>query len=90
MNVSGAGLEQIVTWIGTTRIGRHTHIVIWYSPSEACFAVLLQEGIANLDELYRDAPGIRFAFGGDLVEGQLRPVFSDLIQYGSGDFLFAS
>jgi hypothetical protein len=45
--------------------------------------------ILNIHALYAAAPGIRFAFGSDFVDGTYCPVFEDLLQYGAGDELIA-
>jgi hypothetical protein len=46
-------------------------------------------GLAELDTLYRDAPGVRFSFGIDLASGRFVPAYADFMQYGDGGELVA-
>ena len=59
-------------------MGKHGHIAIWYSRSEGGVVVPFREGIVALDELYVDAPGTRFAWGADIIDGTVRPAFDDI------------
>lgn len=81
--------RAILRWAKRTRIGSHSHMAIWYSAKQGGLVVGIEVGLASLDELYRDAPGVRFAFGVDLYLDQLEPAYGDLLQYGSGDRLIA-
>jgi len=89
INLASADANDLHIWLSKTRIGAHSHIAIWYSAERGGLVVPLEIGVTNLDELYREAPGVRFAFGVDLREGQLEPAYGALLQYGSGDDLIA-
>jgi hypothetical protein len=89
-DLAGKRRSDLRSWmVAETRIGRHAHIVIWYSRVRGGVIVPLDFAIANLDALYQHAPGIRFAFGVDVSDAQIHPSFGDLLQYGSGDELIA-
>ena len=89
LDLAGKRRHDLRSWIADTRIGHHAHIVIWYSRVRGGVVVPLDFAVANLDALYRHAPGIRFAFGVDVSDGRINPAFGDLVQYGSGDELVA-
>lgn len=89
IDVRQATPTQILAWAKDTALGRHSHLMIFYAPGESVLAMPLECGIENLDMLYWDAPGVRFAFGGDFVGGKLCPAFGDILQYGGGDLLIA-
>jgi hypothetical protein len=82
--------EAMVSWAKSTRLGRHRWLAVWYSLEAGGIVVPLEDGIAGLDELYWDAPGLRFCFGADSASGEATPVLSDFLQYGSGDTLIAA
>lgn len=88
-NSAGKKRYDLRSWIAETKIGSHTHIAIWYSGARGGLVVPLDFAIANLDALYRHTPGVRYAFGVDFIERQMRPVYGDLLQYGNGDELVA-
>jgi hypothetical protein len=76
--------------VKTTRLGRHTQIAVWYSRGEGGIVVPLRAGIEALDALYCDAPGTRFVFGVEVGDKTQRPFFTDILQWGNGDWLFAT
>ena len=88
-DVAGKKRYELRSWTAETKIGTHTHVAIWYSRVGGGLVVPLGFAIANLDALYRHTPGIRFAFGVDFIEGQMQPMYGDLLQYGNGDELVA-
>ncbi len=90
LDVSEASPDEVMAWVARTRIGGHSQIVVWYSVEKGGIVVPLQQGVMHLDELYRDAPGVRFAFGADFVKGELKPDYSSILQYGAGDELIAT
>lgn len=88
-NVVENGRYELVSWIAKTKIGAHSHMVVWYSRDEGGLVVPLSFALANLDAMYLHYPGVRFAFGADVVQGQVIPAYADILQYGSGDKLVA-
>jgi hypothetical protein len=88
--VVGKSAADVYAWIKTTRLGPRSHIAVWYSRKEGGIVVPLRAGAEALDELYWDAPGPRFAFGGEVEGGDVQPFFADILQYGHGDLLFAT
>jgi hypothetical protein len=88
-NLVGKKRSDLRAWIAETRVGRHAHLAIWFSRVRGGVVVPLDFAVANLDAFYRHAPGIRFAFGIDVLGAQMHPAFGDLLQYGSGDELIA-
>jgi hypothetical protein len=86
----GKSPAEVYEWGKTTRLGHRGHIGIWYSRKEGGIVVPLRAGVEALDELYWDAPGPRFAFGVEVVEGDVHPFFADILQYGNGDLLVAT
>ena len=89
IDLAHSAVEQLLRWVRTTAVGRHSHLAVWYSKQEGGIVVELDKGIAALDELYFDAPGPRFCFGVEIDEDTLRPAFEDLLQYGPGDLVVA-
>jgi hypothetical protein len=67
LNLVGRSPEEVYRWAGTTRLGHHRHMAVWYSRNEGGIIVPLRECLTALDELYWDAPGPRFAFGVKIV-----------------------
>jgi hypothetical protein len=89
INIAKSDEKELLAWARTTRVGGHKHIAVWYSLAGGGLVVPLDVGLTSLDELYLGAPGIRFSFGIDLDQGEMRAAFGDLLQYGSGDKLIA-
>lgn len=55
--------QQIVEWARRLRLGRCSHVAVWYNSEEPCLLATLEFGIANLDTLTWEAPGPRYVFG---------------------------
>jgi hypothetical protein len=55
-------------WREDTRIGKHALVAVWYSLEEGGLVVPFEIGIAKLDELYWQSPGVRFVFGLDATD----------------------
>lgn len=86
INVANAQRRDLLAWGKKTRIGSHTHMAIWYSAEEGGVVVGTDFGLLSLDELYRGAPGVRFAFGVDWgAESYAYGAYADLLEYGAGD-----
>lgn len=91
LNLVGKSPAEVYAWVKTTGLGRRSHMVVWYSRTEGGVVVPLRVGAEALDELYYDAPGVRFAFGAVADGGVVvQPFFADLLQYGHGDLLVAT
>jgi len=81
--------RRLFAWARRTRIGSHTHIAVWYSAARGGVVVPMEVALLSLDELYREAPGVRYAFGIDVHPDQMRPEYTALLQYGGGDEIIA-
>lgn len=90
LNVSEAKSEDIAAWARRTRLGRHSHLVVYYSEEVGGLVLPFEDAVVHLDELYWMSPGVRFAFGADFENGAIKPAFDSLLQYGDGDWLFAT
>ncbi len=87
----GKSPAEVYAWVKTTGLGRRNHIAVWYSREDGGIVVPLRVAAEALDELYRGAPGPRFAFGAEIESsGAVQPFFADLLQYGHGDLLVAT
>ena len=81
--------RSLLAWARKTRIASHSHIAVFYSARAGGIVVPTEFAIVSLDELYGGAPGVRFAFGVDVLSDQMVPTYGDLLQYGQGDTLIA-
>ena len=88
-NVVKGTRDELFAWATSTRIGRHTHLAVFYSRKNGGLVIPLALALNNLDELYQGWPGTRYCFSLDLVDGQLLPAYSDLLEWGKGDVWIA-
>jgi len=89
INLAQSDAFQLRAWLSRTGIGSHSHTAIWYSLEEGGLILPTSIAIEHLDELYRFAPGVRYAFGVTVEDGSIKPAFRDLLEYGRGDLLTA-
>lgn len=89
INVVSTDASQLHAWLARTGIGSHSHTAVWYSLEEGGLIVPTTVAIEHLDERYWSAPGVRYAFGVTVDDGQLTPAYWDLLEYGRGDVLTA-
>lgn len=85
-----ASERQLLDWFESTQLARHSHLVMWFSPKEDGLAVEAREALKNLDVLFWDAPGTRFAYSAELKDGLWVPAFGDFLEYTGGDTITAS
>jgi len=90
INISKASCDELLTWAKSSSLGRHSHLVLFFSPAEQCLLVSLDDGISHIDELFWESPGVNFCFGADVSGDTVTTCFTDLLQYGAGDLLFAT
>lgn len=90
INVAKVDIVRMREWFSRTRIGRHSHIAIWYSVDKGGLIVPTNLAIDSFDELYWGAPGARYAFGLTIDGDRLEPAFNALLEYGRGDELTAT
>lgn len=90
INVSSASESAMHAWLTGTRIGKRKYMAVWLSASKR--GIIAATGVAFdcLDELYRGSPGVRFAFGIDIIDSILVPHYPDFLQYGRGDYYYAT
>lgn len=90
LSLTGVSAADVYRWGMTVGVGRHEHLAVWYSTLGGGVVVSLRAALVALDELYLHAPGPRFCFGIDVHDGDWRPAFADILQYGHADVLVAT
>ena len=90
LNRARASAEELLQWAQRTAIGACTHMALCFTPKKPCLLVKVEDGLRYLDQLFEEAPGVRFCFGVDVANGTVRPHYDAVLQYGSGNLLVAS
>lgn len=79
--------QELVEWARTLRIGRCSHIAMWYNSDEPCLLTGFEFGIANLDTLIWGAPGSRYLFGVDVHDDKYLCAFDAFLEVTGGRLL---
>ena len=77
--------SDTLDWIATddddvVRIGKHSHVLGFYSPDSPCLLCELEFGFRNLDVLLWGAAGTRFLIGADTSNNAVSPCVTDFIE----------
>lgn len=89
-NLSKLSAPQLEAWFSKTAIGKSTHLVFFYSPSEPCLACALPFAIENIDSAFWSAPGRRYIFGANFANGMFEPALQCFVEYNGADILVAN
>lgn len=79
--------QEVVEWARSLRIGKYSHVALWYSSNEPCLITAFDFGVSNLDTLTWNAPGPRYLFGVDVKDGTYQYSFDAFLETTGGDLL---
>jgi hypothetical protein len=79
--------QELVEWARTLRLGRCSHIAMWYNWDEPCLLTAFEFGVSNLDTLSWGSPGPHFVFGVNVHEGNYRCSFDAFVEITGGRLL---
>lgn len=92
MDRSVTSETDFLRWLELTAIGQRSHICVWYSLEAGGIIMPIDKlSLETMDALYWGRPGFRYLFGVDVIDGEVRPFYRDLIQYtNTGDTFSAA
>lgn len=79
--------DELVAWAKTLRLGRCSHVAVWYNADEPCLLTGFEFGVANLDTLTWGAAGPRYLFGVDVTRGDPHYHFDAFLEVTGGRLL---
>jgi hypothetical protein len=80
--------QEMVEWARSLRIGRFSHVVVWYSEKEPCLLTEFDYGVGNMDVFTWGAPGPRFLFGAEARQGEGHSCsFEAFIEFTGGELV---
>ena len=71
----------------STLLGSDPIMVFWYVADQPCIACDANFAMANIDQAFWKAPGLRYVFGASIRGGLVVPLMAHFAEYGGADDL---
>lgn len=84
IDASAASEDELVAWVQTTNVAKHSHLAFFKSRREACVVVPLEAAMRN-NESFCYGPET-FCFGVDVLADRMIPNYSAIIQMSTLSF----
>ena len=88
INLSQIEESTLVSEIKNSSIGQSEKLFFFYNDTKPCLACELEFGLKNIDQAYWKAPGPRYMFCGNIIEGEVQEDFERLLMIDGVETLY--